>query len=277
MTDTHYIASLQRHLAEYKASVLGVAESGVWGIPPRPYAHILPVQQRRLNIVAPIRERFWREQYRRGWKLHPHFHHLTSSQALAFNLLFSIYPQVPSRMTLTRKVLGLSKDVPLTLEFEKVLDIREQTNLDALISTAEGCRTIIEIKLTERTFGKAPSDARHIAKLEEIYRPALAGRVEDKCFDLSAFFRDYQLYRNVAQIRRDSSDRLLLLLPRTRTQLWQHATEWCDARSLGSLREHITVVALEDVVAALAADFAGIEDASKAIADVSQKYVPAAG
>jgi hypothetical protein len=118
---------------------------------------------------------------------------------------------------------------------------------------------------------------RHPAKLAEIYRPALAGRVADSCFEPKAFFRDYQLYRNVAQIRRDSSDRLLLLLPRARTRLWQHATEWCHAPSLGSMRECITVAALEDVITALAADVPGIEAASQAIDEVSRKYIQPTG
>ena len=93
MTDSDYVARLQHHLVNYKTSVLGVHESGFWGTPPQSYDHILPVRLRELNIVAPLRDTFWREQCRVGWKLHQYFHHLSSSQALAFNLLFSIYPE----------------------------------------------------------------------------------------------------------------------------------------------------------------------------------------
>src|SRR5206468_11772445 len=122
MTDTDYIERLQQHLAGYKISVLGVTESGVWGTPPRSYAHILPREQFRLNIIAPLRERFWPERDRRGWKLHKYFHHLSSSQALAFNLFFLTYPTVPLRMIATRRVLGLPDDTPCSLTFEAVLD-----------------------------------------------------------------------------------------------------------------------------------------------------------
>jgi hypothetical protein len=102
MTDTEYIARLHQHLVNYKTSVLHVHESGFWGTPLRPHPHILPAEQRELNVVTPIREAFWREQHRRVWKLHKYFHHLSSSQALAFNLLFPLYPQVPLQMVATR-------------------------------------------------------------------------------------------------------------------------------------------------------------------------------
>ena len=98
MTDSVYIARLQEHLTTYKSSVLLVQESGFWGKPPRAYPHILPAERRELNIVTSIREAFWRAQHQRGWKRHKYFHHLSSSQALAFNLLFLLYPEVPSRM-----------------------------------------------------------------------------------------------------------------------------------------------------------------------------------
>lgn len=276
MTDTGYIARLQRHLTNYKSSVLLIQESGVWGKPPHPYPHILPAERRELNIVAPFREAFWRAQRQRGWKLHKYFHHLSSSQALAFNVLFLLYPEVPSRMVATRRILGLPQDVPCHLDFETVLDAREGTNIDALI-TAGGTRTILEVKLTERAFGAAQADERHLAKLANIYSPLLAGRVESSCLEPSAFFREYQLYRNLSQVRRDTADRVLLLLPRARTQLWQHAASWCESTTLGSLRGCIQVVALEDVVVALAADSANVDLDRAAIAEVTRKYILAAG
>lgn len=149
MTDSVYIARLQEHLTNYKSSVLLVQESGFWGKPPRAYPHILPAERRELNIVTSIREAFWRAQHRRGWKLHKYFHHLSSSQALAFNVLFLLYPEVPSRMVATRQIFGLPEGVPCHLDFEAVLDKVEGTNIDALIWTADGTRTIIEAKLTE--------------------------------------------------------------------------------------------------------------------------------
>ena len=277
MTDSVYIARLQEHLTNYKSSVLLVQESGFWGKSPRAYPHILPPERRELDIVTSIREAFWRAQHRHGWKLHKYFHHLSSSQALAFNLLFLLYPDVPPGMVATRRVFGLPEGVACRLDFEAVLDAAEGTNIDALISTSDGTRTIIEIKLTERAFGAAAADERHLAKLVDIYAPRLAGRVASSCLEPSVFFRDYQLYRNLAQIRHDSADRVLLLLPRARAQLWQHAVSWCESATLGSLRRCIRAVALEDVISALGADSAKLDLDTAAIGEVSRKYILPAG
>lgn len=273
MTDSEYIARLQRHLADYKSRVLRVQEHGYWGNPPRPYPHILPAERRELNIVAAFREAFWRAQRQHGWKLHKYFHHLSSSQALAFNVFFLLYPDVPLAMVATRQILGLPEDAICRLDFEAVLDMAEGTNIDALLSTSEGTRNIIEVKLTERAFGGAIADERHLAKLDEIYTPILAGRVDSSCLEPAAFFRDYQLYRNLAQIRRDSADRVVLLIPRARRQLWQHASQWCDSPTLGALRGCIRVVAIEDLITALLADVEHTGSDAEGIAEVSQKYM----
>ena len=272
MSDANYIVRLQEQLAAYKCGVLGVAESGVWGNPPKAYPHILPLECAGLNIVAPLRDRFWAEQRRQKWKLHKYFHHLTSSQALAFNLFFPTYPGVPLAMAATRRVLGLPMDASCALEFEAIPDRHEGTNIDVLVSASSGGRTLIEVKLTERTFGTAAVDTRHVKKLSEIYRPRLAGRIAESCLDPTAFFRDYQLYRNLSQVRPGSADQVVLLLPRARTELWRHAIAWSSAETLGSLRQSISVVALEDLIAALAADAADSEG-SESISEVARKYI----
>jgi hypothetical protein len=277
MTGADYIARLQRHLADYKSGFLGVHESGSWGKPPRHYPHILPPDRRELNIVASFREAFWRSQRRSGWKLHKYFHHLSSSQALAFNIFFPLYPHVPSGMPATRRILGLPDEAVCQVDFEAVLDAVEGTNIDALVETGEGTRTIVEVKLTERGFGGAREDERHLAKLADVYRPLLLGRVEPSCLEPSAFFRDYQLYRNLAQIRRDTADRVLLLIPRARRRLWQHANAWCDSQALGSLRGCIRVAAIEDLISALSADSEHADIDNAAIAEVSRKYIVPAG
>jgi hypothetical protein len=178
-------------------------------------------------------------------------------------------------MTATRHALSVPADVRCHLDFEAVLDSSEGTNIDALISTADGHRTIIEIKFTERTFGAARADARHLAKLENVYKPLLTGRVAESCFQPTTFFRNYQLYRNLAQVRRDSADRVLLLLPRARTELWQHAMTWCRSAALDTLSQCIEVVAIEDLIAALTADAATCKENREVVIEISRKYIPA--
>jgi hypothetical protein len=274
MTDRDYIARLQRHLAEYKSRVLLVEESGTWGTPPRPYAHILPRERQDLNIVASFRQEFWRAQRQYRWKLHKYFHHLSSSQAFAFNVFLPLFPEVPAGLVATRRLLGLPESASAHLEFERILDAKEGTNIDVLICCEAGARSIIEVKLTEQAFGNAVPDERHLAKLDDIYKPLLAEHVDSSCLEPSAFFRDYQLYRNLAQVRHDSADSVVLLIPKARTQLWQHACNWCDSARLGSLLGRIRPVAIEDLIATLIADLGGGDHSGfSGLAEVSHKYI----
>jgi hypothetical protein len=140
------------------------------------------------------------------------------------------------------------------VDFEVVLDMEESTSIDVLLTHATGARTIIEVKLTERSFGRTRADSRHIAKLTNVYRPRLSGRIADECLEPRTFFTSYQLFRSLAQIRPESADRLLLLMPRARSGLWQHSTAWSQAARLHSLGRQVALIAVEDVIRALSSD-----------------------
>jgi hypothetical protein len=168
----------------------------------------------------------------------------------------------------------LSEATHCQVDFEVVVKPEEGTNIDVLVTDDTTDRTIIEIKLTESAFGRARADARRLAKLENVYRPLLLDRVEESCLRPTVFFRDYQLFRNVAQIRRESHDRVLFLLPRARRQLWEHATVWCGAPVLRLLTNQLTVVALEDVVSALSDDITHFEAEQAWVSEIAEKYLP---
>ena len=254
MTDTEYIARLKAHLAGYRVGVLQVEEFGHWRKHPTPYEHILPMRYRERNIVASIRDRFWAAQAERKWGLHEGFHHLSSSQALAFNLFFAAYPELPPTFIAFRRVLGLSAKGHHSVDFEVVLNKKEGTNIDVLLTAAAGVRTIVEVKLTERSFGRARADQRHLDKLRKVYGPLLAGRIADECLEPKCFFSSYQLFRNLAQIRPGHLDRVVFLIPRARTALWAHSIAWCQSPTLGDLRRQVAVVATEDLIEALVRD-----------------------
>ena len=272
MTDTEYIARLKEHLAGYRVRALQVEESGHWGTPPSPYGHILPMRYRERNIVASIRDRFWVAQADRKWGLHQYFHHLSSSQALAFNLFFAAYPELPTTFIAFRRALGLNADGRHSVDFEVVLDQKEGTNIDVLLTAAAGLRTVIEVKLTERSFGRARADERHLDKLNDVYRPRLVGRIADECLEPKCFFSSYQLFRNVAQIRPGHADRVVFLMPRGRTALWAHAMAWCQSPRLGEMRDQVAVVATEDMVEALVQDSISPDMPAGLAAEILAKY-----
>lgn len=271
-SDAAYVVRLKHHLAEYRAKTLRVP-AGEWGNPPREYPHILPRSEYRLNIVEPIREAFWGVHKKQRWALHRYFHHLSSSQALAFNLLFPVFPQIPASFKATRSALRLGNDAPATLDFEVVLRDGDGTNIDALIVEDRGRRSVIEIKLTEASFGRARHDPRHLDKLERTYRPLLRTHLADSVLEPIAFFRDYQLYRNLAQLRPRSDDQVILLVPRARVELWKFATSWCVRPEIGSFRGSVNVFALEDVAAALEIDARTAGHDVRPYDEVRQKYL----
>ena len=272
MRDAEYVKQLLRHLTTYRERTLGVP-AGTWGRPPREYGHILPREHLRLNIVEPIRDSFWRTQSVRSWTLHQYFHHLSSSQALAFNLFFPLYPEVPPTFAATRALLGLRSEAPARLEFEVVLPSGDGTNIDVLITEANGRRTVIEIKLTEATFGRARHDVRHLQKLKQVYQPLLYDRLGDSALQPGDFFRDYQLLRNLAQLRPGSDDCVLLLFPRARLELWRFASDWCLRAELGALSGKAVPVAIEDLVAAMQLDAGHAQTDPRPFQAVASKYL----
>jgi hypothetical protein len=233
MNDALYVKKLRHHLTDYRSQTLCV-EAGEWGDPPRSYGHILPRGESHLNIVGPLRNQFRLALGEKGWTLHRFFHHLSSSQALAFNLFLPIYPMVPTSFVMTRRILGLG-DTATAIDFEVMLPNGDGTNIDVLVSEATDRRTVIEVKLTEGSFGRASHDDRHLVKLRSVYAPLLSGRLAEEMLEPKVFFRDYQLIRQLAQLRPMTEDRALLLLPRARTRLWNYANAWCAQSALGSL------------------------------------------
>jgi hypothetical protein len=74
-----YKQEMWRHLADYKVSALGVKKNGTWRGNRREYAHILPSEFQRLNILEPYRDQFRTYFKNAQIKLHSAFHHLSSS------------------------------------------------------------------------------------------------------------------------------------------------------------------------------------------------------
>lgn len=217
-----YQARLLTHLAAYKRDTLGVPEPGTFRYRNGDVLrdHILPTTQKWLNILEPRRRlvRDYLDAHPRV-KLHHYFHHLTSSQAFAFNLFIPYFEggSAPARALLS----SLGQDSPLvSWQAESVPDKKENTNLDAEWRTADGQRTICEVKLSERDFGKATDDQAHRRKLQDLYEPRLRGHVAPELLAPSTFFEVYQILRNVWHLVQDERTRLVFLLPRGNAALW---------------------------------------------------------
>ena len=240
-----YKQEMWRHLADYKLSALGVKKNGIWRKNHREYAHILPSVVQRLNILEPYRDEFWTYLERAHIKLHSDFHHLSSSQAMCFNLFFPFVAEEEHLQLLTR--IFTTDGVIEDTGFEAVLDATEGTNFDFCFKTGES-RTLFEVKLTESDFGKAKPDESHITKFETIYSPALNGKFASGFFTCDVFLNHYQLMRNVWNLGVGTGDTLVCVVPKANSCLAKEI-EFLKNCLSEPYRQRVSVHYLEDVAA----------------------------
>jgi hypothetical protein len=245
-----YQDRLRSHLVKYKFRVLGVLANGAWK-GPRTGAlaeqpHILPPEHARLNILAPYRERFWQE-FDAGERrpLHRDFAHLSSAQAMCFNLFYPLVADRDWAAAFVQGVLGL-KGTPRSLAFEYVADAEEGTHFDFCVQFDSGGRIYFETRLAEIGFGTVDLAPRERDKLLERYAPRLAGLVDAKWLEPDAFFRRYRLLRNLSYLSRPES-LLYLVLPKANESL-QQALRILPDIIAGPLESRVRVLHLEEAM-----------------------------
>jgi hypothetical protein len=245
-----YQTALKKHLAEYKANRLGVREAGVYRKTGRAYQHLLPSNLRYLNLLESIRAEF-REYLRHNpaIRLHPDFHHLNSSQALAFNLFFPFLSAGGEAARLMAQALGLVGDIQEWC-FEFVPDAEEGTNVDVAWQNSDGRWVFCEVKLSEGEFGCAKPDQRHENKLREIYSPRLQGLIDERLLGFSEFCRHYQLLRNISLLAIHPDSHVVFLIPEQNDALGRPLQDVLGSLA-GSVRPRVHVSYLEKVLASL--------------------------
>jgi hypothetical protein len=253
----------------YRREVLHVPTLGIFRKAGKdhPKKHILPADAFDKNILASIRQEFWRDAdlvTRRQTKLilgpryprdnsasrislHPFFHHLTSSQAMCFNLFYP-FIQFPELLpALLQALLGETEEVAAA-EFEHVHCKEEGTNFDFYLRLKSDRHVFIECKFTEPEFGKAEDNERHRTKFREVYlgKLQLGQKLRQGSIAEDVFFTHYQLYRNIAFLNVERGDRLVLVYPEDRSDLDGHVREFMalltdevqravDVKKIGSL------------------------------------------
>jgi hypothetical protein len=269
-----YQAALRVHLARYKKSRLGVDEPGLFERTGKPYSHILPSRLRRLNLLEAIRAEF--EAYRSvhpSIRLHRDFHHLNSSQALAFNLFFPYLDAGGAAAS----ALARSMHAPAPTDqwhFEHVPDPAEGTNVDVAWRAVGGAWTLCEVKLSEGDFGATKPDARHKKKLESVYRKRLLQLVQPELLELNTFCRNYQILRNVSFLESASVSDVVFLVPSGNEAL-SKSFRRVEKLLNPAVRKRVHLVLLEDVLRSLCADSKLPSHLRLVAASLSEKYAPA--
>jgi hypothetical protein len=267
-----YRDRLLAHLTSYRTKMLeGLADSGAEATS---HGHILPEDLHRLNILESYREDFWRYAKTRSevWALHTYFRHLNSSQAFAFNLLFPFVAE-PAQDAILLDALGVRSLTSANAEFEFMPDQAEGTTVDFTTMLDGGRRLLVEVKLTESEFGSRVPKESHVAKLNGTYRRMLADKVSAETLEQGVFFANYQLCRNVAHLDIARGDQLIILLPRANTITWQQGERFIRERLLDIARQHVSLIAAEDVVASVLADSRCTPRLRTQFEQISEKYL----
>lgn len=247
---TTYAQRLRTHLARYKVERLGVQERGTWVRDGLAYPHILPRSLRWLNLHETIRKEFraYHRMQQPRFKLHRDFHHLTSSQAMGFNLFFPWFGLETSPDMFLKAV----QVEPVAVEdwaFEHVPDAAEGTNLDFRLALLGKAEVHFEVKWSETGFGRAKADERHRQKVREVYRPRLRGKFAVDCND-DMVLRHYQLLRLVAGLDLARGDQARLIVPKANDAL-AGGLAFLGSSLTSACAACIRVVYLEDLVAEL--------------------------
>ncbi|HWI37649.1 MAG TPA: hypothetical protein VNU64_14440 [Burkholderiales bacterium] len=274
----NYQDRLRSHLVKYKFRVLGVLSSGAWkgartgALAERP--HILPAGQERLNIVSPYRDRFWAEFGRgEGHALGGDFAHLTSSQALGFNLFYPLVVDRAWASAFVQELLGLKDATVRAAAFEYSADPHEGHHFDFFAELDSGERLYFEPRLAEIGFRTLDVPPRERDRLLERYARRLAGLVEPKWLEPDEFFRRYELLRALSCLQRPQH-RLYLVLPRENQSLSQALAILPDIATAAAA-ERVHMLYLEDAVEGLRALARGRDEhLRKHYRELREKYVP---
>jgi restriction endonuclease-like protein len=270
-----YQDDLIAHLIEYKRNRLGAPPAGTYRYRGRDVRreHILPIEARRLNFLEESREEivsFLRSNPQ--VKLHKYFHHLNSSQAFALNLFVPFFEGGPAASTALLSALGQHATL-VGWEPESVPDTAEETNLDAVWDTSDGARTFCEVKLSERDFGKARLDTRHLDKLRDIYLPRLAQYLSPELHEAPSFFESYQVLRNIWHMVGAPDGRLVFLIPLGNSKL-QTMLKAVISRVSEKVRDRIRAAAIEEVLDRLSSDTRNPPHFRAYAQELREKYVP---
>lgn len=207
-------------------------------------------------------------------RLHRDFHHLNSSQALAFNLFFPYF----SAGGAAADPLARSMGVPAPTDqwyFEHVPEPAEGTNVDVAWRSAGGAWSFCEVKLSEGDFGAAKPDTRHQKKLESVYRKRLIHLVQPELLEPDAFCRNYQLLRNISFLESARVSDVVFLVPAANEAL-PASFRRVEKLLNPAVRKRVHLAFLENVLRSLRAHSKLPPHLRLFAASLSEKYVPSA-
>ncbi len=256
----------KQHMGWYRREVLNVQAAGTFTFKGTPYIreHILPSAERNKNILETIRDDFWRyaSAAEKGAQpltdsLHEYFYHLTSSQAMCFNLFYPLIQQERIALLIDCLRIPVTGPVQATFELEsKIESAARKTNFDFHVGWPTNNGIFFEVKYTEAGFAKvgkkelAQKDSKHRNKFKATYEHLVndaaeflsnTGRNED------FFLSHYQIMRNLAHL--STHTHVVFVFPSGNKKVKEEAAAAMRDALTDAGRKRVRVLHVEDLVA----------------------------
>lgn len=201
MTTTLLNEFIKKHLIEYKKSVLKIDKKGEWS--GRLYEHILPKMNQEKNIIKvdgidPMMAFRKNNKFIVAPLLHSYFAHLTSSQALAFNLFGPFL--IKGKFEFLEGLLGIPLGEVLNYAFEFSKKDRTKSQFDLYVECSSHVKVFFEVKYTENTIATRSHSKNNKQRWQILFKPRMERILKDSSNAYELFFSQYQLWRNIITI-----------------------------------------------------------------------------
>ncbi len=201
-----FTEKIKKHLSHYKVDKFPSLKDGVWKQNKKPYAHILPEENKFENLLQSYKIILQDYIYKENIKLHSDFHHLNSSQAMCLNFFFPLFYE--HKLDMITEFLGFEHE---EINYESICFEKEgleyelgssrPTSFDFYFETFSAKKIYFEIKYTENKFGK--SNDCDVNKFNKYYIKSLEP-INSNFHNACSFFEHYQIFRNLIHIRENS-------------------------------------------------------------------------
>jgi len=240
-----------KHLAQYKANVIGIKENGTFPYRGKDISkpHILPKIHSNLNVLEQYRDQFFKSEYYSKEKIHRFFHHLNSSQALCFNLFYPLIAENACGLFLQFLEVEPKDNLIARFEEESHIEIAaRRTSFDFYIQVALANKIFVEVKYTERGFGRAKNDNEHTNKFDQTYLPLVnkSSFLVSRCQDKKFFLEHYQILRNLIHI--SNTDYVVFLFPSANSVVYEEARDARDNILTDAGKAKFKIVLLDEFV-----------------------------
>ena len=213
MTKTSLNELIKKHLIEYKKSVLKINKQGEWC--GRPYEHILPKMNREMNIIK-VGDIDPLMAFRNEIKffvvppLHSCFTHLTSSQALAFNLFGPFL--IKDKFECFESLLGIPFGEVMNFAFEYSKKDLTKSQFDLYVECSSNLKIYFEVKYTENTIATRSHSKNNKQRWQSMFKSHMEKVLKDSTNAYELFYSQYQLWRNIIAITDENAYSVFVFL-----------------------------------------------------------------